>query len=92
MSVYFLDYDGEVYQTFLQTYNTSNCLGDAVKELKEMTPLPMNIMLEKKSRETALDKRQKGKKKMVVKNIPPTTPCELYNLHFQLMCSQPRQL
>jgi len=50
-------------------------LGDAVKELREMTSLPMNTMLEKETRESALDVRQKRKMK-VVKNVPPTIPCE----------------
>lgn len=59
--------------------NTANCLGDAVKELTAMTPLPMNTMLDKETRENALDSRQK-RKKMVVKNVPPTTPCEYIKL------------
>ena len=72
---YNVDYVEEVYQTLLEAMNTTNCLGNAVRELKEMTPLPMNTMLDKEPRESALDLRQK-RKKMVVKNVPPTTPCE----------------
>ena len=48
--------------------------------LKEMTPLPMNTMLDKETRESALDSRQK-RKKMVPKNVPPTTPCEYIRVH-----------
>lgn len=42
----------------------------------------MNTMLEKETRESALDKRQK-RKKIVVKNVPPTTPCE-----YKILCLQ----
>lgn len=69
----YLDYVEEVYQTLLEAMNTTNCLGSAVRELKEMTPLPMNTMLDKETRESALDSRKK-RKKMVLKNVPPTTP------------------
>lgn len=71
----YLDYVEEVYQTLLEAMNTTNCLGSAVRELKEMTPLPMNTMLDKETRESALDSRQK-RKKMVLKNVPPTTPLD----------------
>lgn len=54
-------------------------MGNAVKELKEKTPLPMNTMLDKETRESALDARQK-RKEMVVKNVPPTTPCKYTKL------------
>ncbi|XP_067054566.1 uncharacterized protein [Acropora muricata] len=67
------DYVEDIYQTLLEAMNTTNCLGSAVRELKEMTPLPMNTMLDKETRESALHSRQK-RKKMVPKNVPPTTP------------------
>ena len=76
----YLDYVEDVYQTLLEAMNTTNCLGSAVRELKEMTPLPMNTMLDKVTRESALDSRQK-RKKMVPKNVPPTTPCEYTRVH-----------
>ena len=76
----YLDYVEDVYQTLLEAMNTTNCLGSAVRELKEMTPLPMNTMLDKETRESALDSRQK-RKKMVPKNVPPTTPCEYTRVH-----------
>ena len=76
----YLDYVEDIYQTLLEAMNTTNCLGSAVRELKEMTPLPMNTMLDKETRESALDSRQK-RKKMVPKNVPPTTPCEYTRVH-----------
>ena len=62
---------------------SNDCLGKAAKELKEMTPPPMNTMLDKETRESALDTREK-RKKMTVKNVPPTTPCEYVKLCNQL--------
>ena len=76
----YLDYVEDIYQTLLEAMNTTNCLGSAVRELKEMTPLPMNTMLDKETRESALDSRQR-RKKMVPKNVPPTTPCEYTRVH-----------
>lgn len=76
----YLDYVEDIYQTLLEAMNTTNCLGSAVRELKEMTPLPMNTMLDKETRESALDSRQK-RQKMVPKNVPPTTPCEYTRVH-----------
>ena len=76
----YLDYVEDIYQTLLEAMNTTNCLGNAVRELKEITPLPMNTMLDKETRESALDSRQK-RKKMVPKNDPPTTPCEYTRVH-----------
>ena len=58
----YLDYVEDIYQTLLEAMNTTNCLGSAVRELKEMTPVPMNTMLDKETRESALDSRQKRKK------------------------------
>lgn len=76
----YLDYVEDIYQTLLEAMNTTNCLGNAVRELKEITPLPMNTMLDKETRESALDSRQK-RKKMLPKNVPPTTPCEYTRVH-----------
>ena len=76
----YLDYVEDIYQTLLEAMNTTNCLGNAVRELKEITPLPMNTMLDKETRESALDSRQKRKKR-VPKNVPPTTPCEYTRVH-----------
>lgn len=49
------------------------CLKKAAKALKEKTPAAMNTMLSKQSREEEVGKREE-RKKMIVKNIPPTTP------------------
>ena len=76
----YLDYVEDAYQTLLEAMNTTNCLGSAVRELKEMTPVPMNTMLDKETRESALDSRQK-REKMVPKNVSPTTPCECTRVH-----------
>ena len=43
----------------------------AYKELVDMTPDPMNSMLEKQPRNEAI-KKMLDRKKMVVTNIPPT--------------------
>ena len=50
---------------------------NAAKALKEKTPAAMNTMLEKQSRAEPVRKREE-KQKMVVKNIPPTTPGKSY--------------
>lgn len=67
------EYVEEIYQTLLESVKTGTSLSDAARELREMTPLPMNSMLEKETPERALDKRKK-RKEMEVKNVPPTTP------------------
>ena len=46
---------------------------DAMVKLKDMCPKPMDTMLEKQTRAEALKKRSE-RSKMVVKDIPPTTP------------------
>lgn len=71
----YLEYVEEIYQTLLESVKMGTSLSDAARELREMTPLPMNSMLEKETPESALDKRKK-RKEMEVKNVPPTTPCE----------------
>lgn len=47
----------------------------------------MNTMLDKETRESALDARQK-RKKMVVKNVPPTTPCKYTRVIYGLRKKQ----
>lgn len=42
-------------------------------KLKDMCPKPMDTMLEKQTKAEALKKRSE-RSKMVVKDIPPTTP------------------
>ena len=59
----------------MESVKTGTSLSDAARDLREITPFPMNSMLEKETPESALDKRKK-RKEMVVKNVPTTTPCE----------------
>jgi len=42
-------------------------------EILDMTPAPINTMLERETREEALRKREQ-RKKMNMKDVPPTTP------------------
>lgn len=48
-------------------------LQKACDELDEMTPAPMNTMLEKEEREVAV-KKKNARKSLVVEDVPPTTP------------------
>ena len=60
-----------MFQTYLCA--SKDALKNAAKALKEKTPATMNTMLNKQSQEEAVGKREE-RKKMVVKNIPSTTP------------------
>ena len=68
---YFTDYIEEIYQIFVCA--SKDQLKEAAVNLKEKTPAPMNSMLEKQSREEALQKRA-DRSKMAAKDVPPTTP------------------
>ena len=70
-----IGYVEEIYITFLEAIATEGMLEEAQKELKEMTPPPMNTMLVKESKNVALEKKEK-RKTMIVDNVPPTTPCK----------------
>ena len=48
-------------------------LREAAAKLQEKTPAPMNTMLEKQPRAEAVQKRA-DRSRMVVKDVPPTTP------------------
>ena len=61
----------EIFYTFMNASKEE--LANAAAKLMEMTPAPMNTMLEKQSREEALKKKEE-RSKMVVKDVPPTTP------------------
>ena len=50
----------------------------AAKELKDITPPPMNTMMEKQSRSDALEKRA-ARSKLTTQNVPPTTPGTVYH-------------
>ncbi|KAK3725723.1 hypothetical protein QZH41_018911 [Actinostola sp. cb2023] len=67
---YCLDYVEEIFQTFL---TSKEHFTDAIQELSDMTPLPMNTMLEKQPRAEAILKRAEHKS-MTAKDIPPTGP------------------
>ena len=72
-----LDYVEEIFQTFLGA--SSDALKGAVAKLKELTPLPMNSMLQRESKTDAVKKKTDRSKKVVV---PPTTPGK--KAHIQL--------
>ena len=65
------DYVEEIFQTFMNT--TKEEMTTATTELHDKTPAAMNTMLEKQSRDEAIKKKEE-RSKMVVKDVPPTTP------------------
>lgn len=52
---------------------TKEELKGAADKLKDMTPSPMNTMLEKESRSSAVKKKIDRSNK-ITENVPPTTP------------------
>lgn len=62
------EYVEKFYQTYLQSPKEE--LKAATIKLQEMTPAPMNSMLEKQPREEALEKRAR-RMKMTVEDVPP---------------------
>ena len=72
-------YVEDIFQTYLCA--SKEKLKNAAKALKEKTPAAMNTMLEKQSRAEAVRKREE-RQKMVVKNIPPTTPGQSYTKQY----------
>jgi len=65
------DYVEEIFQTYLMA--SKDEISDAANKLREMTPAPMNSMLEKQPKEDAIKKRDK-RRSIVVTDVPPTTP------------------
>ncbi|KAJ7318629.1 hypothetical protein OS493_037745 [Desmophyllum pertusum] len=65
------DYVEELFQFYMGL--SKQQLEDAIKELKDMTPEPMNTMLDKQPREEAIRKRAE-RLSMVTKDVPPTAP------------------
>ena len=63
------DYVEEIFQTCLSS--SKDELNDAARKLKEITPEPMNAMLDKQPREEAIQKKVK-RAKLVVEDVPPT--------------------
>lgn len=68
-----------IYATFLEAVKDGDKLKAAAKELQEMTPSPMNTMLEKESKQTALERKAK-REMLTVDHVPPTKPC-MYPKH-----------
>ena len=64
-------YVQEIYETFLTA--TKKDIKDAAQKLSEMTPEPMNSMLDKQSKADAIAKTPE-RSKMVIQDIPSTTP------------------
>ncbi|XP_044167367.1 uncharacterized protein LOC114973707 isoform X2 [Acropora millepora] len=64
------EYVEEIYQTFLASNKED--LKQASLKIREMTPAPMNSMLDKQCVEEALQKRRE-RKAMEVKDVPPTS-------------------
>lgn len=67
-----LGYVEDIYQVMLSAIMEKK-LETFQKELKEMTPLPMNTMLEKQSKTEAIAKKAK-RLSMIAVNVPPTNP------------------
>ena len=51
-----IDYAEDIFQTMFEALQI-NKLKDAITELKEQTPVPMNTILLKQSREEAIQKK-----------------------------------
>ena len=68
------EYVEEIFQEYLSS--SKDELEEAARKLKNMTPPPVNTMLQKQPREEAIEKRSK-RAKMVVEDVPPTTPGKL---------------
>lgn len=61
---------------------TNRSLPGAKEKIKQMTPLPMNTMLEKESRDEAI-KKHAERQSMVTKDVPPTNQGILLNNWFK---------
>lgn len=75
----FPDYVEEIFQTFLMA--TPEQLAAATQELNEMTPAPMNTMLEKQPVAEAIEKRRR--RRAMIVDVPPTTPGEVSKIVMQ---------
>ena len=62
----------EIFQTTMDAIKEKK-LDAAIQELKNMTPAPMNTMLEKQPRQEVLQKRD-DRRRMSCNDVPPTTP------------------
>ena len=66
------DYVEDIYQAMIEAIRSKQ-LEDAIDELKEQTPPPMNTMLNKQSKEEAIQKRNM-KDRIQLVDVPPTNP------------------
>ena len=60
-------------------------ISDAANKLREMTPAPMNSMLEKQPKEDAIKKRDK-RRSIVAADVLPTTPGAFYTSKCFFFC------
>lgn len=69
----------EIFQEYLSS--SKDELKEAARKLKNMTPSPMNTMLQKQPKQEAIEKRIQ-RAKMVAEDVPPTTPGKLLFIFF----------
>ena len=82
--MFLIDYvEDMIYQTMVDAFGSKK-LEDAIDELKEQTPSPMNTMLNKQSREEAIQKRN-TRDRMQLVDVPPTNPGILKIVIIQLV-------
>ena len=67
-----IDYVEEVFQTMVESIGTEK-IKNAIEELNNLTPPPMNTMLTKQPREEAIAKKRM-REAMQLANVPPTNP------------------
>ena len=83
------EYVEDIYQTYIESQEKGQ-LEDAMQELSDMNPLPMNTMLERQSKEEAIVKRMERKAK-TVKDVPPTTAGNSNKIQKKLFNPRPGQ-
>lgn len=73
-----VDYVEEIYETFINAAKEKT-LKPALTELDDMSPAPMNSMLNKESREEAILKRNQRKRMVVVDVLSTAIELGKYN-------------
>jgi len=71
-----LDYVDAIFATICDSIKEKT-LKKAQKELKTMTPPPMNTMLQKQPKSQALKKRE-DRRQMLVEDVPPSIPGKIW--------------
>ncbi len=71
----FQDYVDDIFETFVQS--TEDNREHAAEALAEITPSPMDTMLEKQSKDEAIIKRNQ-RKQMVIEDVPATETGKLF--------------